>query len=419
MKTSQCLRGHRGQVLVLFVLFLVVLLMVLGLVVDGGMLYVTKASMAKAADSACLTGIRNLSQGTSKATELAQAAFTANYNRQSRILAKPDVSVAFTKDAGDNTLVTVSVRTSMKTAFIGIIPVFKTVSLKAEAQAMRSRLVMSLVLDRSGSMGRNGGSKTLGPSVTTFINMFDDTIDQAGMVSFASHARNDVAIQQPFRNSIGAAAKALSFAGGTFSEGGLTNALVQVRGVAASSGDNVTKVVVFFTDGRANVFQDRFNCSSSEPSKLMNIGGYVSAPTIGLYNPSTGASYCSAGSGTFSCCSRIKYDSTKFRSIDGKDYTINWKNVTAESKRRAIAHADAMRQEGIIVYSIAMGNPKLPESDPDSIDDDFLYRVSNDPLSAAYNPNLPVGSTLIVPSPDELEQAFQVLATRILTRLTR
>lgn len=419
MKTSQCFRGHQGQVLVLFVLFLVVLLMLLGMVVDGGMLYVTKASLAKAADSACLTGIRNLSQGTSKATELAQAAFNANYNRQSLSASTPNVSIAFTKDADDNTLVTVSATTSMRTAFIGIIPVFQTVSLKAEAQATRSRLVMSLVLDRSGSMERNGGSKKLGSSVVTFINMFDDTIDHAGMVSYASHAREDVTIQQPFCKKIGDAAKAIEFGGGTFSEGGLTNAFRQVQSAAPSSGDNVTKVVVFFTDGRANMFQDTFNCSSSEPSKLMNIGGYVSAPNIMLCNPTSGSTYCTAGSGTFSCCSRIKYDSTKFHSIDGKDYTINWKNVTAESKRRAIAHADAMRQEGIIVYSIAMGNPKLSESDPDSIDDDFLYRVSNDPMSATYDPNLPVGSTLIVPSSDELEQAFQVLATRILTRLTR
>src|SRR5579871_4542920 len=116
-------------------------------------------------------------------------------------------------------------------------------------RATRPQLIMSLVLDRSGSMQSNGGSTALPPAVTNFIARFDDTQDYAAAVSFSSAASVNVAMEQPFINDIENAALALNFGGYTCSDQGLTNALAQNNAVSVSASQEVVKVIVFFTDG--------------------------------------------------------------------------------------------------------------------------------------------------------------------------
>ncbi len=145
-------------------------------------------------------------------------------------------------------------------------------------RAQRSSLVMTLVLDRSGSMLSNGGSTALPAAVTDFIQNFDDTNDIAAMISFASAASVDVAMGQPFRTKIEDATYNLVFNGYTCSDQGLTNALAQNNTVTNSLGQNVVKVIVFFTDGMANTFYDIFNCG---PRNIAYSGPQ-------LYDPATG-----------------------------------------------------------------------------------------------------------------------------------
>jgi hypothetical protein len=113
-------------------------------------------------------------------------------------------------------------------------------------RAQRSNLVMSLVLDRSGSMLANGGSTALLAAVTDFIQNFDDTNDFAAMVSFAFAASVDVPMQHPFRTKIINTTDSLIFNGYTCSDQGLTNALAQNNMVAIPPGQGVVKVIVFF-----------------------------------------------------------------------------------------------------------------------------------------------------------------------------
>src|SRR5271169_6140178 len=98
------------------------------------------------------------------------------------------------------------------------------------------------------------------------------------MVSFSSAASVDVSMQRPFRTLIENAADALVFNGFTCSDQGLTNALAQNNSVAIPPGQNVVKVIVFFTDGMANTFNANLNCGSR------NI--IYSGPT--LVDPTTG-----------------------------------------------------------------------------------------------------------------------------------
>ena len=154
-----------------------------------------------------------------------------------------------------------------------LLPKYTTLSVSNSAQATRGKLVMTLVLDRSGSMQNNGGSTALPPAVTTFVNYFDNANDEVAMVSYASNAGVDVAINYNFKTPITNAVNAMKFSGGTFGPGGLTLAKAQNDSVPVQPGQNVVKVIVYFTDGYVNEIQDTFNCPAA---KLINYGGYDS-----------------------------------------------------------------------------------------------------------------------------------------------
>lgn len=89
-------RDERGQILVFFALALPLLILFTAAAVDMGLIYVTKAKLSKAVDAACLTGIKNFSQGETIANSLATDIFNANFG------ASPPTP-AFTWTAGSAT----------------------------------------------------------------------------------------------------------------------------------------------------------------------------------------------------------------------------------------------------------------------------------------------------------------------------
>jgi hypothetical protein len=93
--------------------------------------------------------------------------------------------------------------------------------------------------------------------------------------------------------------------------------------------------------------------------------------------------------------------------------------VSAEAVYRSLQVANAMRAEGIYIYSIGLG------SDPNLT---FLQEIANDPASPTYDSTQPVGEAIMAPNcstPNsqtcntQLQQVFQTIASRILLRLTQ
>src|SRR5256885_3448211 len=277
---------EHGQTLPLFAALVPIIILFVGFAIDLGFAYVTKASLSKAVDSACLMGMRNLSQGQGLAANIARSTFAMNYGASGRDSGPPVVNVAFSTDANNNTLLTVNATATINTFFIRILPRWKTLDVAANAQATRAKLVMSLVLDRSGSMNGNGGATALPPAVNTFIDLFDDTIDRVAMISFSSNVTVNVPIQYNFKTPIKNAANAMAFAGGTFSQGGLAAGQAPNNSVVVAPGENVVKVAVFFTDGLANVIQDSLNCSGR--ATLRNFGGSHTWTVVGFLDSKSG-----------------------------------------------------------------------------------------------------------------------------------
>ena len=190
--------NERGQIVVLLAVSLTLVLLFLAFAIDVGFAYATKAKLSKSVDAACLTAMRNLAQGQAKAGALAVNSFNGNYELSALDANTPTVNVSFSTDANGNTLVNVSATATIRTFFMRLLPQFQTFSVSDSAQATRGKLVMTLVLDRSGSETSDGGSAAIPPAVTSFVNDFSNGTDEVAMVSFASKATIDVAINYNF-----------------------------------------------------------------------------------------------------------------------------------------------------------------------------------------------------------------------------
>src|ERR1700685_2357451 len=83
----------------------------------------------------------------------------------------------------------------------------------------RHKVIMSLVLDRSGSMTSDGGEAALQSAVPNFVVQFNNIYDEVGLVSFADNGEIDVPIGYNFIAPITSAVENMPFGGGTFGTG--------------------------------------------------------------------------------------------------------------------------------------------------------------------------------------------------------
>ena len=149
-------RRERGQIIPLLALVMVVLILFAGFAIDLGFAYVAKANLSKAVDAAALMAARNISQGQATATTLAQSAFAANYGS-----ATPVPVVTFPAGPANTLEVNVTASATLNTYFLRVLPQWKTLSVSSSATALRANAGLTMVLDISGSMTKNGGQQAL------------------------------------------------------------------------------------------------------------------------------------------------------------------------------------------------------------------------------------------------------------------
>jgi len=433
-----------GQVLIWFGLGLGVFILFAALAVDFGLIYLTKARLANAVDSAVLTAAKNYQQGTTTAAGLGADMFAANYGSSAPTLSWTWCSGNVS--CGGVISATLNAETSVHTRFMSFFPQWASVNLGDTAAASRSTLVLELVLDRSGSMcggtgankcptGTSGddGGDALQSAVPTFIGNFIQGSDYLGMISFAGNATVDVAMTNEFVSPITTAVNGLTFNGGTFGTGAGTNTYTyttygtnpngppmsmadvlighQVNALPANT--PVSKVMVYFTDGLMNAVQDTLACTNSIGSQLYNYGGYDSSSgsTFDFFNPTsnyypandisyyyannsgsvgTGAGCPSTTNQKGLCNGYPPYNSTyackgvtTFPAQGGGSTAFNRANITAEAKWRAIHTANAMQGETAPVYVYVIGLGNAVSGDPCT--EAFLATVANDPNGSQYS----------------------------------
>ena len=85
-------------------------------------------------------------------------------------------------------------------------------------------------------------------------------------------------------------------------------------------------------------------------------------------------------------------------------------NIANDAMYRAVQVANSMRAQGIVIYSIGLGN-KIGQA--------FLQQVANDPASSTFNANEPIGQAVFAPTANDLDAVFQSIASEILLRLSQ
>jgi Flp pilus assembly protein TadG len=396
-------RSHKaGQIYLLFAFFLPVLIIFVGLALDFGFAYVTKTTLSKAVDSAALAGMRSLNQGQNAATTIATAAFNTNYASTPAPNANPPVfNITFTTNATANQVVNATATATINTFFLGVLSGYHTLTVTSTAQATRPQLIMSLILDRSGSMTLNGGSQALPPAVSNFLTYFDNATDEVADVSFASLASVDVSIRTNFTSPINNAVNQMAFSGATYSQAALLAGQTQINSIPVAAGQNVIKVAVFFTDGWANTINNTVNCP---PNTNLNFGGC--SPPEQQAGWCSGITFMNPSNGNSVNCQAQTFPSQ----VTGSTLTINQTNVSNDALYRAVTVAQSMQNQGIVIYSIGLG---------DKISEAFLQQVANDPASSSYNSSLPTGEAVFAPTAADLQSVFQTIAAEILLRLSQ
>jgi hypothetical protein len=222
--------------------------------------------------------------------------------------------------------------------------------------------------------------------------------------------------------------------------------LADVQNNSVATGQNQTKVVMYFTDGLMNTIQDTFHCGGvgNNTLTLLNYGGLDASemsqcpgglildPTqafnvLGCADPTNGFTYDKVNV----CKDATGKAVTKFPSQQlGKQVTFSQTAITPETQWRAIKTANTMRSESpvpTLVFVIGLGSA-VSGSVPTEA---FLSTLANDPTGpskyagAVYNSSLPAGLFLVVPDcpssacTQELTTAFQTIASKILLRLTQ
>ncbi len=441
--------------MIIYALVMAVLLLFAGIAVDAGLLYVTKAKLSAAVDSATLTGMKNLQSGQTTAATLATGMFDANYGGN-----PPTPTVTFPTASNGNLQVQVTATAQVHTLFMRYLSQWRTIPVSDTAVATRGNLIMSIVLDRSGSMcggtvtcpqgvtGDDGG-EALQSAVPTFVGKFDNTVDEVALISFSENSTINFPIGYSFITPITTAVAAMQFTGGTFGTGAGTGTLLsptigaplsladaQNNSVTVTSGENVIKVVVYFTDGLMNTIQDNFHCGgkTNNTLTLLNYGGFDTGSDVDIFDPTSATNVFDAdyagGSGGFTydtngdiCKDASGNIVTKFVSQQNGSETFSRTNVTAEAQYRAIHTAIAMRTESPIptyIYTIGLGNSVTTATQ------DFLAQLANDPsYPSTYILGQPAGEFFYVsncPSSTcttSLNTVFQTIASKVLLRLTQ
>ena len=393
---------QKGVVLVTFAASVLTLLLFFGLTVDVGFWYMSRAALSKGTDAAALVGVRALSEGQDGAREIATSTFKMNYvasGLPAQQAAEPTVSVNFIRDANNNQRITVNSTAQINTHFLGLIG-YNTLNVRASAQAARAKLIMTLVLDRSGSMDNNGGADVLPGAVETFINFFDDSNDQVAMSSYANHATLDVPIGRNFKSNIRGEVRSLNFSGWTYSHGGIDIGRAQINSVNTVEGENVIHALVFFTDGFANSFLSDVNCQRRQTRSLIVVPPNNDDDDDDFRDPTDGDDVSCNQQRTRNFYSN-KHQSQRRRNVT---------NVSEEGLFMAEQAAALARQDGSFVFSIGLGN---------DLDRTSLRKMANDPASPSFNPAEPEGVAAFAPTAAELDGVFRRIAAKILLRLTQ
>jgi Flp pilus assembly protein TadG len=265
-------KRRRGTVIILFsIMLMMVVLPIVGLSIDGAVLYLVRAKLSAACDAAALAGGRSVNNGTTFSTQVANAEtimnsyFYANFPNGLWRTRNTQLSLNVQYTATHTRTTTVSATVTVPLYFMSIIGKSSS-NVSAYAQTTRKDLFMMLVLDRSQSMATAGVCGQMVTDARNFVSQFTNGTDQVGLLTFMDGANVDYVPTVNFKTqtpSLDTTLSQLQCGGNTASAEALSIAGSILTQNYMQGGFNV---IVFFTDGNANSLA--FNLGGSGSSVL-------------------------------------------------------------------------------------------------------------------------------------------------------
>ena len=282
-----------------------VVIPLVGLGIDGSVVYWMKSKLSASVDAAALAAGRSLSVGQtlsaqiSSATQTAQTYFAADFQPgtmgTSVVGGQPNVTI--TQTGTHTRTVTVSATVTKGLYFLPLLG-FRTATLAATGQATRRDANVILVLDRSNSMNLTNSCAPMVASAQNFVNQFVDGRDQLGLITFQTGANIDYAPTLSFKSaspSLNSVLGTLQCTGDTSSAQALSLAYSEIKTVINQPG--ALNVILFFTDGQPNGLvatfpvktkpDTRYDPGVNTPppmSYLTNTANLVNEPVSGCSN---------------------------------------------------------------------------------------------------------------------------------------
>ena len=255
--------------LLLGTMCLPVIVAILGITVDLSVMYSIKTRLQMACDGAAVAALRSLNLGqtiasqTASATTVAQQWFTANFagNFMGAQNTSAPTIVVTQSNTSFVTTVDVSAVTYSPSYFMKYYS-FGATRIGATSEASRRNVVITLVLDRSGSMQPGGASAYAGSPCETMVNdakqftgAFQEGRDYVGLVTFGETVNVGSPPTQNFQTVLG-------YTNGNGTSAGLLDNVRCSGGTNTSSGlavgwnlnyetalPGALNVIVLFTDG--------------------------------------------------------------------------------------------------------------------------------------------------------------------------
>jgi Flp pilus assembly protein TadG len=288
--TRTGIHGRRGQIILLFALFIGVLLGFAALAFDLAYAMVVRAQLVTALDAATLAAVRYAADGPASMTTAAQRTFAANLPAGRLLAVNPTISTPTITPNNGATTVTFTGSVQIPTFFARWFGT-NSLTLNAETTAARRDRNIILVLDYSGSVAPVLGD--IKDAAKAFVNSFSDQTDQVGLVIFSTAGRIEYAPKRPFKSDLNTIIGSLQSEQYTDHATGMYYAYRSLLELNDILKDTKMNEIVFFTDGRANWFPGRFNvktsvCTQPVVDGVYGIGGgYYGNRVLSLLAPAS------------------------------------------------------------------------------------------------------------------------------------
>lgn len=420
---KRLLKSESGTVIIALALFLVLLLCFVAFGTEAGRWYLLRAEISKAVDAGALVGAKNISNPYIDPRILAEEICAENF--PAGAFGTPGSgagTAAFNVDMQPDNRVFVTGRATSPAIMAQLLGITEVPVSSGGAAQMRPVEII-LVLDRSGSMSGQPFAD-LKVASKSFLDFFTDSqnSDKMGLVSFATSVKIERALGTNFVAPMKTAIDGMAANGWTNAEDAIHQAdgpsgFTDQTGVPMQ--DRTKQFLVFFSDGRPNVFRGLFRNKGAIFDALVRVGGGNCDPgdnnqvALKLMNPANGNDLAinsrPTGDGVLPSKCGAATVTTRWYALDldpvpgyppdacGIPEPTLHNHLCSVAEALAVDHAKAMKDEGVTVFTIGLGA---------RINSGFLEAVASGP-----------DQVYMVPTSSDLQAIFQKVARDIKLRL--